>query len=222
MKGITICLLLFLVRQGNTATECNTIKERAIQCKFTNDISSTKTSFAVYFLSQDGKKELLIDCVWVDDKLECIEQIGFECQQPVSNIAEISVPPRFTSKPGSYLCLLEGHITQDSKPCHFFENQHKNQTELVEDNVDVSHPDQKEKGISTTTIFAISGTLLGCVAIGIVTVILVRRWKTKNYLKHEREKSYQFSKIDIMDMDSRLADERGRMHAMDRTSSHFL
>lgn len=75
--------------------------------------------------------------------LECIEQEGFEFKHPASDIAEISVPPRFTSRPGSYICLLEGFNTQTSKPCQFVENQHKNQAESIQDNVNKRHPDQK-------------------------------------------------------------------------------
>lgn len=65
--------------------------------------------------------------------LECIEQEGFDCQQPVSDIAEIRVPPRFRNKTGSYICVPEGDNTKDSKPCQFVNNQRK----------DKSHLDQK-------------------------------------------------------------------------------
>lgn len=41
---------------GNTETECNIYEESAMQCKFPKDISFTKTNFAVYYQSSNGKK----------------------------------------------------------------------------------------------------------------------------------------------------------------------
>lgn len=73
--------------------------------------------------------ELLVDCVWLDDDFQCLEQKDFECKKTVSEIAEISVPTRFVIRPGTYRCIAGiGH--GNIKPCRVQKSHQETKTKL--------------------------------------------------------------------------------------------
>lgn len=51
--------------------------------------------------------------------MTCIEQEGFKCKRPVSDVAEITVPTRFLSNAGTYKCIPEGYSHENIKACQF-------------------------------------------------------------------------------------------------------
>ncbi|XP_025101765.1 uncharacterized protein LOC112568605 [Pomacea canaliculata] len=137
--------LLFLAIQGGVATECEGKDGVNLTCKFLEDINSTQTDFSVYFDPDNGSQETLVDCAWVNKKLDCIEQQGVKCLQPVSNYAVISVSPRFTNKTGSFTCKPDGYRLESIKPCRFIETKGSGQnascevqTAMVEDTLIVN------------------------------------------------------------------------------------
>lgn len=77
--------------------------------------------------------DLLVDCAWVGDQLYCIEQKGFKCKRPVSDVADISVPTRFLSLSGIYICIPEGSSSEKTLSCTFHENESKRQQEKSQD-----------------------------------------------------------------------------------------
>lgn len=178
---------------GNAETECDASDGTNVKCKFFEDISSTRTNFALYFYYENGKTgtspliqspsrffsclltanayntlillkgffsfkckihhlqlsvclhaaELLADCSWLDDNLDCIEQKGVKCKQPVSDVAEIILPIEFASRPGAYGCMTETLSHENIKLCRSFNTQSKVE-EGQNDVKDQNHP--KENG----------------------------------------------------------------------------
>lgn len=74
--------------------------------------------------------ELLIDCVWMDGEIQCLKQEGFQYKQPVSEIAEISVPTRYKGRSGTYRCIDNGSGPEDVMPCRFYERHKERQREI--------------------------------------------------------------------------------------------
>ncbi|XP_025100810.1 uncharacterized protein LOC112568029 [Pomacea canaliculata] len=134
MRGIFLLLLLSVSQPGSTETECETIDEMDLQCKFVENINSTQKEFSVYFYSENGVEEVLVDCTWNDGKLDCIEQQGVKFVQPVSNYAVISIPTRFTNTTGHYKCKSFGERLDTIKPCSFLESKGQKQYATCEVN----------------------------------------------------------------------------------------
>lgn len=61
--------------------------------------------------------ELLVDCVWPNHRIACLQQEGFDITLQVSETVEISLPTRFVSANGTYRCNLEGDEYKQGNPC---------------------------------------------------------------------------------------------------------
>ncbi|PVD27297.1 hypothetical protein C0Q70_12452 [Pomacea canaliculata] len=121
--------------------------------------------------------KLLVDCVWVDDELQCLTQEGFECKQPVSQIAEISLPSRFVNSSGTYKCIAgSGHGNVQS--CQVGKRHQESQQEKKQEFIELensNYPDDKGKS-SLVPLYAAIGSTLGVIAVAaIILVLLVRR-----------------------------------------------
>lgn len=149
---VIVCFLLLFVAcvQG---TECDVFDETTLKCIFPNNVNSTRTDFTAYFYPSDnGYPELLIDCGWVDDRLECIQQEGFSCVRPVSNIAKIKLHTRFSVKTGKYKCIAEGVSHEDAKLCQYTKRQPEEKDEgLHEDEQNYDHEWLKESVYTSST-----------------------------------------------------------------------
>ncbi|XP_025100614.1 uncharacterized protein LOC112567931 [Pomacea canaliculata] len=170
-------LLFVLCATGNPNTECDASEMGKLTCKFSTNIHSTQTDFSVYFHSDKGHEELLVDCVWVDDELQCLTQEGFECKQPVSQIAEISLPSRFVNSSGTYKCIAgSGHGNVQS--CQVGKRHQESQQEKKQEFIELensNYPDDKGKS-SLVPLYAAIGSTLGVIAVAaIILVLLVRR-----------------------------------------------
>lgn len=61
--------------------------------------------------------ELLVDCVWLNHELQCLQQEGFDVKPQVSETADISLPTRFARANGTFKCNLEGLEHKQGIPC---------------------------------------------------------------------------------------------------------
>lgn len=86
--------------------------------------NTVKAKLGIFILSAPLFTELLVDCAWIHQHLECIEQEGFKCNQSVSDTALINVPYRYTNRSGTYRCALE-----DVKSCSCSKSQLGQQSE---------------------------------------------------------------------------------------------
>lgn len=80
----------------------------------------------------------MVDCVWVRNGLQCISQEGFDCKQPVSQIAEISLPTRFVSRPGTYKCIA-GYGHGNVQPCQAGKRHQETKQEKKQELIDFEH-----------------------------------------------------------------------------------
>ncbi|PVD27299.1 hypothetical protein C0Q70_12454 [Pomacea canaliculata] len=122
-----LVIVLRLVPTGSRETEYNSSNTAILHCIFPEN--STRTDFVVYFYDENGKTELLVDCAWEGDELECIQQEGFKCRLPVPNTAEIEVPQTFVTRPSQIGYTLSGGDPSKVNFCHFVENQSEGQKE---------------------------------------------------------------------------------------------
>ncbi|XP_025103103.1 uncharacterized protein LOC112569512 [Pomacea canaliculata] len=180
-KRTFLLILLFAGTQSNTETECEATEGLTLKCKFPKNMESTETDFLIYFYPDNGKTELLADCSWNNKKLVCILQDSIEIKHPVSDIAVISLPPRFVRIPGTYKCIPDGVNSENSKACQFhkilkegeeIQNKSENEVHLqkpVESLPEKNH-DQEGEERSTSSIV---GAVLGSVAVIVMIVLLV-------------------------------------------------
>lgn len=93
--------------------------------------------------------ELLVDCGWIHQHLECIEQEGFKCNQPVSDTAIINVPYRYTNRSGTYRCTPESSNNKDIKSCSCSESQLGQQSEAQVKKEKEKQEDTTQKNLDT-------------------------------------------------------------------------
>ncbi|XP_025100611.1 uncharacterized protein LOC112567929 [Pomacea canaliculata] len=173
MTVIEVCFLLLFVTCAQ-GTECDVFDGNTLKCIFPNNVNSTRTDFTAYFYPSDnGYPELLIDCVWVGDRLECIQQEGFSCMRPVSNIAQIKLHTRFSVKTGKYKCIAEGVRHEDSKLCQYTNSQPEKKDEslhedeqkydrkwIKEKHSPNNHLDHEDKGSPPAAVGPVFGSLI--------------------------------------------------------------
>ncbi|XP_025100589.1 uncharacterized protein LOC112567917 isoform X3 [Pomacea canaliculata] len=182
-----LCFFLLLIGsvQANiTKTECISSEVVALRCIFPKNLNTTRTDFTVYFHSADGKADLLVDCAWVGDQLHCIEQVGFKCKWPVSDVADISVPTRFLRFSGTYSCIPEGSSSENTISCKFSENQSERQQEKSQDEHqregDLKQHGDKGAGSSTEETLGIVFGVVALVLLATVGVVMYKKFLNKN------------------------------------------
>ncbi|XP_025103206.1 uncharacterized protein LOC112569597 [Pomacea canaliculata] len=168
-KILWFAFLFVLFHKGNAETECDASDGTNVKCKFFEDISSTRTNFALYFYYENGKTELLADCSWVNDNLHCIEQEGVKCKQPVSDVAEIIVPIKFASRLGAYGCTTGTLSLENIKLCRSFNTQSK--VEEGQNDLKYQHLPKENADFDTITNFI--GSVLPAFFAGLILMGLV-------------------------------------------------
>ncbi|PVD27298.1 hypothetical protein C0Q70_12453 [Pomacea canaliculata] len=182
-SNITFVLTNKTSETNITKTECISSEVVALRCIFPKNLNTTRTDFTVYFHSADGKADLLVDCAWVGDQLHCIEQVGFKCKWPVSDVADISVPTRFLRFSGTYSCIPEGSSSENTISCKFSENQSERQQEKSQDEHqregDLKQHGDKGAGSSTEETLGIVFGVVALVLLATVGVVMYKKFLNK-------------------------------------------
>ncbi|XP_025100590.1 uncharacterized protein LOC112567918 [Pomacea canaliculata] len=122
LKILCLILLISLTAQGSKETTCTPRNWKTLQCNFPQNINTTRKDYTVYFLPDNGGEEKVVDCAWINDKLHCLRQEGFECSESVTDKSIIGVPERFVNREGSFRCNMNGHKPGNFSSCRFLAN----------------------------------------------------------------------------------------------------
>ncbi|XP_025101644.1 uncharacterized protein LOC112568539 isoform X2 [Pomacea canaliculata] len=159
-KMVWLTFICALVPKGNTETSCDVSETNVLKCNFSTNVNATQTAFSVYFQMDNIDKELLVDCVWLNNNLSCLNQEGIGVKQEVSETAEISLPTRFVSANGTYRCQLEGLEHKQGTPCQFDETKDEIQNNQFNGSIDENPPN--DKGNTETSCDVSETNVLKC------------------------------------------------------------
>ncbi|XP_025103113.1 uncharacterized protein LOC112569519 [Pomacea canaliculata] len=127
MEVLGLCLLMiFLTTRGlaqMAGSTCTATNERTIKCMFPENVNEAQNDFSLFFISDGGAEELLVECTWMESEFYCITQEGFELREPLSDIAEITIPTKFLDKKGSYQCIFDRYARDSFMPCRLPDRQ---------------------------------------------------------------------------------------------------
>ncbi|XP_025100603.1 uncharacterized protein LOC112567926 isoform X2 [Pomacea canaliculata] len=212
-----LVIVLRLVPTGSRETEYNSSNTAILHCIFPEN--STRTDFVVYFYDENGKTELLVDCAWERDELECIQQEGFNCRLPVPNTAEIEVPQIFVTRPSQIGYTLNGDDPSKVNFCHFVENQSEGRKESQNktQQINITENNYDHKASSDFPVWVI-GLVIGAVlAVGVIVIGIVLYKKIcRNFQTHKPEESDEESPSLVSTGNSKSDDNSSRSTVKDQ------
>ncbi|XP_025101826.1 uncharacterized protein LOC112568642 [Pomacea canaliculata] len=121
---LLVCLICLLpVQAAKTACRVPSVGQSdatTLTCYFSEDVSQTKKDFAVYRYSGNERPDPVVDCLWVDGKLNCYTKPGYTYDPVISNEATVQIPRLSANQTGRYTCQISGLQPEDFEFCELF------------------------------------------------------------------------------------------------------
>ncbi|XP_025113293.1 uncharacterized protein LOC112575564 isoform X2 [Pomacea canaliculata] len=92
-----------------TAPSVKPLQEAVLVCHFPEDLSVTKKDFTVYHYANNVSPDAIIDCWWLNNKLDCYAQPDFQYSKTVSTNLTITIRQVTTKLTGTYACQVAGY-----------------------------------------------------------------------------------------------------------------
>ncbi|XP_025101295.1 uncharacterized protein LOC112568276 [Pomacea canaliculata] len=92
-------------------------KETQLTCFFSEDLSRSKKDFTVYHYLQQGNPDAVVDCWWLNGKLDCFMRPGFEFNMDVTNNLTVRLPCVEDNQAGTYACQVAGYRPEHLNTC---------------------------------------------------------------------------------------------------------
>ncbi|XP_025111784.1 uncharacterized protein LOC112574756 [Pomacea canaliculata] len=92
-----------------TAPSVRPLQEAVLVCNFPEDLSATKKDFTVYHYANNVSPDAIIDCWWLNNKLDCYAQPDFQYSKAVGNNLTVTIQQVTTKLTGTYACQVAGY-----------------------------------------------------------------------------------------------------------------